>query len=484
MSFLRSVIADARPRKPVLGPSKNLSASTGRKTSGLDGDASGAEEKSPGALDQTSRLSMSLSNREGASDVNTGDAPAFQADHPVDQDIQDMASNVEPDSPLSVMVEKSKRIFDEESHARLDTGDLPGGEPDSEGDKASKAEGNMTPQPSGTVIPDSRMKSPKAPDHDASIASPETRGAQNRAPDHEETEPVSSPASIRDTPGKELTDFDDNSALQAEEGTGQLGVQATTSSAVGENTPAQGGVAGATAADIRRHSQSSIKNPQTLTNQADATPTTTFTSPESSRRIESDNSAGRNEAEKALADSGVALQLSPSVDKQADMKSLANQEEISRLQKPDEAKGVLHDVQLVSRQGIPMDSHISSDLELASVPQPAERKVSTSASSPGSGSLKPSSPVRHSARPAKPSASRDALRSVPARPFQTDLIPKDGDSFHSRALLRYPDKIHEAPKVQIGQIDVIIEAPAQPATQPAPPPSPIDLASRHYLRRL
>jgi hypothetical protein len=38
--------------------------------------------------------------------------------------------------------------------------------------------------------------------------------------------------------------------------------------------------------------------------------------------------------------------------------------------------------------------------------------------------------------------------------------------------------------VQIGQIDVIIEAAAQPAIKPAPAPSPIDLASRHYLRRL
>jgi len=38
--------------------------------------------------------------------------------------------------------------------------------------------------------------------------------------------------------------------------------------------------------------------------------------------------------------------------------------------------------------------------------------------------------------------------------------------------------------VQIGQIDVIIEAAAQPVTKQAPAPSPVDLASRHYLRRL
>ncbi len=323
MSFLRSVIADARPRKSML---------------------------------------------------ESSDAPAFQADNPVNQDIQDMASNVEPTSPLSVIANESRLISDEESYARLDTGDPSNREPDSEGDKASKAEGSMTPQPSGTVIPDSSMNSPKGQDRDPFIASPETHGARNRASGHEEIEPLSSPARIRDTPGKELTDIDGNSTLQAEEGAGQLGVQQTMSSTAEENAPAQGEVAGVTAADGRQH--------------------------------------------------------------------------------------------------------------LASVPQSADRKVSTSAISPDLGSSKPSSPVQHIARPARPSASPEVLRSVPARLFQTDLMPKDGDSFHSRAPLRYPEKKHEAPKVQIGQIDVIIEAPAQSATKPAPPPLPIDLSSRHYLRRL
>jgi hypothetical protein len=429
-----------------------------------------------------------------------GDAPAFQADDPVNQGIQDMASNVEPESPLSVPVDKSGPIPDEESSTRLDPGNLPDRESDSEGGKASKTERDMTQQPAGTIIPDSRMNSPKGQDHDPSIASPETRGAQIQASGHEETEPVSSPASIRDMPGKELTDNDGNSALQAEEGTGQLGVQETMSSAAEGNTPAQGEVAGATVSDDRRHSESSIKDPETLTIQADVTQTTALTSPESSRRIESsvleasgqvsgqasmpDNSAGGNEVEQALADGGKARLVSPSVDKQADMKSLSNQEDIPRLQKPDEAKGVFRDVQLVSGRAMAMDSHISSDMELATVPQSAGKKVSTSASSPGSGSSKPGSSVQHIARTAKPSASPEALRSVPARPFQADLMPKDGDSFHSRAPLRSPEKKHEAPKVQIGQIDVIVEAAAQPATKPTPAPSPIDLASRHYLRRL
>ncbi len=500
MSFLRSVIADARPSKPMLEPSNGPSAITGWKTRGLDGDAFGAEEKSPSAPDQTCRLSTSLPIREGANDFNMGDAPAFQVDNPVNQGIPDMGSNVEPESLLSVPMDKSGQIPDEESSTRFDPVNLPDRESGFEGDKASKADGNMTTQPAGTVIPDSRMKSSMSQSHDLSIAFPETHGAQNRASGHEEIEPVSSPEGFRDTLGKELTEKDGNSALQAEEDAGQLGVHETTSSAVERNTPAQGEVAGATTADDGRHSESSIKDPETLTMQADATQPTALTSPENSRRISSsvfeasglvsgqattpDYAAGRNEAEKALADGGKARQVSPSIDRQADMKSLSNKEETSRLQKPDETQGVLRDVKLVSRQAMAMDSHISSDMELASIPQSAGKKVSTSASTPGSESSKPSSPVQHIARPARPSASPEALRSVPARPFQTDLMPKDGDSFHSRAPLKTPEKIHDAPKVQIGQIDVIIEAPMQPATKPSSSPSPIDLASRHYLRRL
>lgn len=492
MRFLRSVIADAHPRKPMLEPSNGPSAITGWKTRGLDGDAFGAEEKSPSAPNQTSRLNTSLSIRKGASDFNMGDAPAFQADNPVNQGIQDVRSNVESEDSLSVMVDKSRTISDEESHARKDTDNddnsspqvgegagqlgvqvtmssatnLPDREPDSEGDKASKAEGGMIQRPAGTVIPDSRMNSPKGQDHDSSIASSETCGTRNRASGHEKTGPLSPPASIGDMPGKELTDNDGNSSLQVGEGAGQLGVQATMSSAAEGNTPAQGKVTGKATADDRDHSESSTKGPG------------------SGQAPTPDNCAGRNEVEKALADGGKARQVSRSVDKQADMKNLSNYEEIPRLQKPDEAKGVLRDVQLVSRQAMAMHSHISSDMELASVSQSAGRKVSTSASSLGSRSSKPSSAVQHVARPAKPSASPEALRSVPARPFQTDLMPKDGDSFHSRAPLRSSEKKHEAPKVQIGQIDVIIEAAAKPSTKQAPAPSPIDLASRHYLRRL
>ena len=413
MRFLRSVIADARPRKHTLESSDGPATMIGLNARGLEGDASGAEQKSPSTPDQASRLNTSLSIREVSSDFKVSDAPALvQSDNPVKQDIQDTRFNIEPESPISVPADEPGPTPDEEIRTPMDTVNLPDRESGSEEDKASKAEGSMASQPAGTVIPDSRMNSPKGREHDPSIVSPQTHGAENRESGHEEREPVSSSAFIRDSPGKELTDNDGNSVHQAQEG------------------------------------------------------------------------AGQHEAEKALADGGKAHQVSPGVYKQADMRSPPNQEGISRPQTLDESKGARGDVQPVFRQVVAMASQGSSATEHASVPQSVDKKVSTSVSSSDPAPTKPGSPEPHIARPARTSANPEALRSVPAMPLQTDSMSKAGDTVHSRPPFRSAGITHEAPKVQIGQIDVIIEAAAQPATKPAPSSSPSDLASRYYLRRL
>jgi hypothetical protein len=368
-----------------------------------------------------------------------------------------------------------------------------------DGGRASIKEPDMTQEPAGTIIPDSRMDCPEGPDHGHLTASSQMHGPQNRTSGHEETEPASSPAGIRDMPGNELTGNGDDPALQAVEGTGRLGASETMLSPAEGNTPAQGEVAGVVITDDRYHSESSVKDRETLTIQADETHTIDLNSPQSSRRIESgvfepsgqssrqasmpDSYAGANEVETASADGGKARQVSSSVDKQADLRNPSRQQDISRLKKPDETKGVPGDVRRVLPRATAVDSHVPSDGESALVGQSAGKKASTSARSLGSGPSKPGSPIQHIAGPAMSSASPEALRSVPARPFLTDLTPKGRDSFHSELPLRSPERRHEAPKVQIGQIDVIVEA-ARPATKPAPAPSPVDLASRHYLRRL
>ena len=132
MSFLRSVITDARPHKPMPEPSNNPSVIPGGKTRRMDSDAFGTEEKSPNAPDQTSHLNISLPIRDSVSEFTVGDTPTFQANNPVSQDIQNIGCNIKPENPFSVPEENT----------------------------------------------------------------------QNRASGHDEAEPASSPASIRDMPGK------------------------------------------------------------------------------------------------------------------------------------------------------------------------------------------------------------------------------------------------------------------------------------------
>jgi hypothetical protein len=90
---------------------------------------------------------------------------------------------------------------------------------------------------------------------------------------------------------------------------------------------------------------------------------------------------------------------------------------------------------------------------------------------------KPDNSERHS-------NNREVFPVVPAKLFQTDSTLKAFEYRQSKPSYTSAEKRHETPSVQIGQIDVIIEMPAKPASKPTAETSSADLASRHYLRRL
>ena len=420
MSFLRSIIADAGPARPLHEHSNSQPTITGLKTRRFDGDISGGEEKFPEIVNHPGSLSTSLSVHNGAGDFNLGHAPTFPADKP---GIQNRKSKIDLQSALSLPVDKPGPVFDEESVSHMESGNLaPDQQEGSKEKEVFKTKAGLIRQPVGKLVADSMMDSAVSQSHDLSVAVAEKHGAQGRAPGPEELEPVISPANNRET----------------------------------------------------------------FTVQLDATHTNVLTPPESSFQIKSGKLEAPLETSVSVSDA-----LGKPVPDSATGRSEAEdsfQEETTRTQKPDEAKGGLHDNQPVSRQAMARDSRIPSDMEPASVLPSAARKVSTSASSPVSGSAKPNSHVQHVtglARPlAGPSSSPESPASVPARPFQTSLIAKHGDPFYSMPALRSAEKKHEAPKVQIGQIDVIVEAATQPAAKPATVSPPVDLASRHYLRRL
>ncbi len=179
-----------------------------------------------------------------------------------------------------------------------------------------------------------------------------------------------------------------------------------------------------------------------------------------------------------VAEIGKSHHVSSRVDKQANTPPLPNPKEPPQLQTQGESKEKHRPVERVSRQEMTLASKGSSNMEPAPVPQTTDKTVSTSTAPPAP------SPALNTVKPAGPVPDPDTLRSAHTRPFHADLTPRDRDSVHARPRFRSPDRKPEAPRVQIGQIDVIIESATQSTAKPAPAPSPVDLASRHYLRRL
>ncbi len=395
MSFLRSIIADAGPARPLPEHSNSQPTITGLKTRRFDGDISGGEEKFPDTVNHPGSLSPSLPVHNGAGDFNLGHAPTFPAEKP---GIQSRESKVDPQSSLSLPVDEPGQDINEESISSLGTGyPVPDRQEGSKENEVSKTKAGLIRQSAGKLVAGSMMDSAVSQSHDLSVAVAEQ---------------------LDTTHTNVLTPPDSRYQIKSAKLESPLEAPRETSVSVSD---------------------------------ASAKPVL-------------DSATGFNEAEQSF------------------------QEGSTQTQKPDEVKqGLRHD-QLVYRQAMAMDLDISSDMESASVSPSAARKASTSASSPVSGTAKPSSHVQQVtglARPlAGPSASPESPGSVPARPLQTSLIAKHGGSFHSMPALRSAEKKHEAPKVQIGQIDVIVEAATQPVAKPATVSSPVDLASRHYLRRL
>jgi hypothetical protein len=319
--------------------------------------------------------------------------------------------------------------------------------------------------------------------HDASNAFADARGTQIWASGYEDSESPVSAVSATPTHGKAVSDNAGDASLPVVESAGQATLSETRSSPDVANTPVRGEVPVATSAGSRHVSANALTDLGTVTYQADALAMTTSSPSESRPKVEPDKSARGSEAVNELAAGGKARQASPVIDERAEIRSPANNNEVPRHQTPD-SKNDPRNVQLAPRQTTAVDSHHSAAANPASISQPANGKASVSASSPDSGSDKPVGPAPRVARPAEPSASPQPMRSVPAKPWPVERMPMHGDSARSGTPQRSPEIRREAPRVQIGQIDVIVESAAQSVRKSAPASAPTDMASRHYLRRL
>ena len=516
MSFLRSVIKDARPHKSML-ESSSIGPVTGRWNAPEWGaDVGRTTEKFSGAADGPGQLSTSPHDQEEERDFSQAGTELLQEG----RDTQSVTGNNELESISLRMVDKPTSMIDEESHVQKNTGNLPDQDSGFDGDEVSATEVGITQQTAGYLILHSRMNFPEAQSTDPVI---DFADAQTQESRHNETKPVSSSAIPWDTPAGESSNHDSNHVPKPKNDSGQLGEHENITSV----------------ANDQPHSESKIRT------QADAIQLTDLKSSESSHRVQSskhvaslepsilssdssqyptsaaevaavphmsgahgnsqhsvdtavddlsasmslqprsmDNSGGRNETDNIPVDNRKADQVSPGVNKQMDLKSLSKQETNLRSNMLAEVKNAYRDVQSISPQSAPVATQGSSNLEIASATPFSDQKIPLAASTPASVSPMARSPEQHPGKPSTPSTGTEALRSVIAMPFQTDTMPKTAAMFRSSPLLNSSRKNLAEPKVQIGQIDVIIEAAVKPASRPASSSSTIDLASRYYLRSL
>jgi len=494
MRFLRSVVADARPRQSGRTPSITQTATTSRSR-GLDGAAPGTEETARHASDHTTRLPPTGGNdaapmfgRNGAGDagrfvshetatpVATGDQ--FRPSNPV-RTGRDLA-----EGPVSVTMDGPARLSSEQSHVRPDSESDANRESDSDRNAAFGADANTNTATTsdGAVFTDGQIN--------ASVESvfppmaSQTPDTQHRVSTGEQTQVRGAETATGITSANTLTDDDRYVSPDFGDVAGPPPMREVVPTFSGSDHPTRRQTSRDTSADTRYLSAESAGesagDSKLSLFDADATPATKYASDAHVNRVdESESAAARNKAAHGLNDDAKARQPSPRIGAPASVENAANRAETALQQKPD-AKGIVREVQRVFVRETAVDGN-SSEAKPASVLQPVGRSTSDSRGSVFSG---PSKPPQENAGPATPSESSPPLRSVPARPWPADLTSTRSDPVRPSVPLRPAGKRHEAPGVQIGRIDVIVEAAARPARKPAPASAPSDLASRHYLRSL
>ncbi len=449
MNFLRSIIADARPRKLSRDPLGALSPKNGLINHASDRNGFGVEGVSSGSLNDKNGLSKSLFNREDAGDGNSVDVHKSQVVNPPTQRLENniesgmelesppsaTVDSLELKSPLLTSVDSFSPIHNDANTISHDSVNFPEQQFDSVEEQTPYVEESMIQQSAGTDNSDSSETTRMSQGDNPSIANlPEASNGQNLAADYEGTESVRPSAKVKNSfspaEGADIIETADQPSpagpLEGKE-TPLIQARTTQTAAVSLPVAARPNVSGGLEVPLA----SSGDSPATISNQP------------ANISVEG---AG---AEQSLADVRIADQVSAKVEKQPETMTLSNQQESPRLTRQAEAK-----------------------------------EVSISTGSLPSETPKPDRPPQQTDKIAGLSTTAQPIESVSARPSQAELLPKVGDSGHSRAPLRLPSQETAGPKVQIGQIDVIIGTTAQPNSKPAPAASQIDLASRHYLRRL
>jgi len=483
MSFLRSVITDARSRKPLVELSAAPQEIAGRNTGRMEGNAFGGKETPPMAADTVSRLNTPLPIPESPGDLMVRNDLTFQVDDPANDRIRDVGSNVGPEQPLFMPVITPAPVSDVAESTHHDIAGHRDPEPYTEDEKASGTDVGVPRQPDETTTPDP-IESPRNHlPHDPFIDHPEPRDVQHRVSDREEIEPVPPPINLLDLLTEAFQEEDGHSTLPPEKvseppvGDISVPLQPDGTAPAPKETGIEPVVNVLPPSELFGNDLNRPSQPAGGVQESDLGPSTPRLP------ITPDSPAGRQGIEKAPDIEKNRVVLPPPA-RQPDRAGPSPQKKILRLQTGNKVAGRLRDASDIGGKALAVAAPASP------VPDRAEDPGSrVGAGSNPAGTTKPNppesdSPPRPKVSPATPEPRSKTLRSASAKPIHPEAMPPGGDTLSSQHPLRSPGKPPASPRVRIGQIDVIIESASPSAAKPSQAPAPSDMASRHYLRRL
>ena len=483
MNFLRSVISDARPRKPVVEPSAAPSEIAGRKAGRIERDAFGGKKQPPIAADPAGGWSTPLPNPERTGDLMVSQDLTFQVDDLANDRIRDVGSNAAPEQPMFMPAVTPAPVQDEAASTTHDMADPRDPEPYTEDEAAPGANVAVPRQPDETTTPESSDTPRNLRPYDPFIDHPEPRDVQHQVSDNEETEPLPPPINLRDLLTEEFQQEDGASALQPEKASEPPGGDLTVPLPPDRPAPAPGEKETEPVAKVLHPSEIISSDLNRPTPPVDGV-LESDSGPSPPRLPITPSSPAENHGREQAPDAEKNPIEPPLPARQPDLTGPTPQTKILRLQTPSNAPGKLRDASDISGKALTVDAPAPPVPDRAEDPGSKIAAVSTPA-----GTTKPTSPESKGPplpkdRPATPEPKSKPLRSAPAKPIQPESMPPGGDTLPSRHPLRPTGKTPASLRVQIGQIDVIIESTAPSPAKPAQAPAPSDVAGRHYLRRL
>ena len=473
MSFLRAVVADARPRRGAPAPEMRQQLPSSIKTAGLNQDFPQAASPAVELPDQASRPQASPKIQDVTA-ANIAEAPVRQKHESVRVDVGDGASGGSKDRP-EIENTTMSAAFDQDS---VEISIFPAAE-DATATSMNQVEepatdsiGSREVQAQAVVV-ESTASEPAvhSTSADAGAVETGTEGSENK-PDQPATEPDESAANPPKPDAPAVAVVSDRKPAPEQIETAPR-ADVTPSRTTGESEMRYADALAALAEPVAQAARSGP--PQDATGRPEpepvdaaetfhASPAGTTSKPVSGSKPAADDAGPGNRADEILFKD----EASPSV-----------------------ASGTKKQQRAVSDSSRDHAAHSSNKIDRADArleikpDEPPE--ISKSRSSEKKSTISSSSASPAAAKPpaAKPQTkSHEAVNSVAARVQPVESTARAVAQRNSKPLPTNRQNWRQSPDVQIGQIDVIVEMPAKATTKPAAAVSTGDLASRHYLRRL